>query len=155
MNIKKILPVLLLVIMALVALSIKNCRTSDSVNTSSRTTTNETTARTGHSPNVNQTNKPASQNGLDRNPSNLFYTKYAKCRMKCRHITQREVESILVNGNINYNKSELQNERGPKYAVEGNTDDGQHIRIIFAPNRKHISVVTVIDLEEDYACSCS
>jgi len=53
--------------------------------------------------------------------------------MKCRHITQQEVKDILVNGTINYNKSDLNDSRGPSYAVEGMTRDRQKVRIIFAP----------------------
>ena len=39
--------------------------------------------------------------------------------------------------------------------LEGNTDDGQHVRIIFAPKKQHISVVTVIDLENEFECDCN
>ncbi len=53
--------------------------------------------------------------------------------MKCRRITQQEVKDILVNGTINYNKSDLNDSRGPSYAVEGMTRDRQKVRIIFAP----------------------
>ncbi len=152
MNMKKLLPIILLVIMALIAISVKQCR--------SKTVVPKTTIRQNIPPISSNRSKPSVNNnvnrdGLDRNPDHLFYSKHARCRMKCRHITQQEVKEILVNGTINYNKSELQNERGPKYAVEGNTNDGQHVRIIFAPNTQHTNVVTVIDLEEDYACSCN
>ena len=74
--------------------------------------------------------------------------------MKCRHITQQEVKDILVNGTINYNKSELNDPRGPTYALEGRTKDGQKVRIIFAPKKEHTTVVTVIDLENEFACNC-
>ena len=152
MNMKKLLPIILLVIMAVVAISVKQCKKNNS--------TTKTTTRQNNIPPISSnrsapsSNNNANRDGLDRNPDRLFYSKHARCRMKCRHITQEEVKEILVDGTINYNKSELQDQRGPKYAVEGNTHDGQHVRIIFAPNTQHINVVTVIDLEEDYACSC-
>ncbi len=72
--------------------------------------------------------------------------------MACRKITQKEVQEILLEGKINYNKSELDNPQGPTYAVEGVTSDRQRVRIIFAPKQKHLSVVTVIDLENEFAC---
>ncbi|MDB5193557.1 MAG: hypothetical protein JWQ96_3120, partial [Segetibacter sp.] len=72
--------------------------------------------------------------------------------MACRDITQKEVREILAEGSINYNKSELDDPQGPTYALEGETNDRQHVRIIFAPKQKHIAVVTVIDLENDYEC---
>ena len=151
MNMKKILPLLLLIIMAVIAISLKRCNAnrSNAKPASSQNRNGSTSQRTYPSG-----NESANGRGLDRNPNRLFYTKHARCRMACRHITQQEVEDILINGSINYNKSELDNPRGPKYAVEGNTADGQKVRIIFAPNTQHISVVTVIDLVEDFACSC-
>ncbi len=151
MNMKKVFPVILLVILAILAIGIRRCNKSraNGRNISSRNSNTNTPQR--NSPPANGTQK---ERGLDRNPSRLFYTKHARCRMDCRHISQQEVEDILVQGTINYHKSELNNPRGPKYAVEGNTADGQRVRIIFAPNTQHISVVTVIDLVEDFACSC-
>ena len=74
--------------------------------------------------------------------------------MKCRQITQQEVRDILLNGKVNYNKSDLNDPKGASYALEGYTKDRQHIRVIFAPKQKHLSVVTVIDLEEERPCSC-
>ena len=38
----------------------------------------------------------------------------------------------------------------PKYALEGNTHDGQHVRIIFANSPRGPVVVTVIDLEKEW-----
>ena len=149
MNMKKILPILLLLIMAVVAISIRRCK-SNMANGKNISTQNTTPAQKNPPP----ANGTQNDRGLDRDVSRLFFTKHARCRMKCRHITQQEVKDILVNGTINYNKSELNDPRGSKYAVEGNTDDGQTVRIIFAPNTQHISVVTVIDLVEDFACSC-
>jgi hypothetical protein len=74
--------------------------------------------------------------------------------MKCRKITQQEVKDILTKGTVNYNKSNLNDPKGATYALEGNTDDGQHVRIIFAPKQKHLTVVTVIDLETEFECDC-
>ncbi|MEQ8363656.1 MAG: DUF4258 domain-containing protein [Cyclobacteriaceae bacterium] len=85
-----------------------------------------------------------------------FFTKHARCRMKCRSITQREIKEIVRKAKINYNKSDLQDSRGPKYAMEGYTSrDRKHIRVIVAPKQKHLSIVTVIDLDKEWECpSC-
>ena len=85
-----------------------------------------------------------------------FFTKHARCRMKCRSITQKEVKEIVSKAKVNYKKSDLQASRGPKYALEGYTSrDRQHIRVIVAPKQKHLSVVTVIDLDKEWECpSC-
>lgn len=143
MNMKKILPVLLLIVMAVVAISIRRCN-----NTSRPAVVSEKT------PSANTTPNTSDQLKFDRTATNLFFTKHAKCRMKCRHISQQEVKDILVKGTINYNKSDLEDPRGPSYALEGKTKDGQKVRIIFAPKKQHMTVVTVIDLEHEYVCNC-
>lgn len=148
MKLKKILPFLLLVLMAVVTLLLKRCNNSES----------ETTKRHSERPTENLPNvsRPSAKiEKFDRNTTKLFFTKHAKCRMKCRHITQQEVKDILLNGTVNYNKSNLHDTRGATYAVEGITKDRQRVRIIFAPKKQHLTVVTVIDLEEEYACNCT
>lgn len=96
------------------------------------------------------------QQGLNRRPQQINYSKHARCRMQCRRISQAEVEDILRNGTINYRKSELGDRPDcrRKYALEGATNDGQRVRIIFAPCRDEVTVVTVIDLGRDWACDC-
>ncbi len=142
---KKAAPYIFLAILAIVAIVIKQCNNKR----------------------PEQPNKPVPVNPkpvtdeekrkkIDRNTTDLFFTKHARCRMECRRITQKEVKEILANGTINYNKSDLNASDGPKYAVEGVTSDKQNVRVIFAPKQKHMTVVTVIDLENEWACpSCN
>jgi Domain of unknown function (DUF4258) len=92
--------------------------------------------------------------GFDRRVSYLEYSNHAKCRMQCRKISQAEVEEIMQEGTINYKKSDLQNARCPRYAVEGVTKDEQQVRIVFAQCDKLTEVVTVIDLNTDWSCDC-
>ena len=91
--------------------------------------------------------------GLDRDPASINYSKHSKCRMNCRHISEAEVKDILKNGTINYKKSELQGaECSKKYAVEGYSSDKQHLRIVFAPCKEEVTVITCIDLETEWEC---
>jgi hypothetical protein len=91
---------------------------------------------------------------IDRHPGKLIYTRHARCRMDCRHIDEAEVEDILAKGRINYRKSEPAGRPDPKYALEGATRDGQQVRIIFAPAKRGMVVITVIDLDTDWSCNC-
>jgi hypothetical protein len=102
------------------------------------------------------TSDPAStgREGLQRNTSQVIYTKHARCRMGCRSISEQEVIDILKNGTINYQKSDLRGSPDPKYAVEGNTADGQRVRMVFAQSPRGVVVVTVIDLEKEWRCDC-
>jgi len=147
MNMKKILPILFFVVLAIVALALKRC------NSNNETTTQSKPARTTRQAPVPAT-APPQEAKLDRTATELFFTRHAKCRMKCRQISQQEVRDILLNGKVNYSKSELNDPKGATYALEGYTKDRQHVRVIFAPKQKHLSVVTVIDLEEEHPCSC-
>jgi Domain of unknown function (DUF4258) len=99
-------------------------------------------------------NKTDRDKGFDRRTSLLEYSNHATCRMQCRKISPAEVEEIMREGKINYNKSDLQNARCPRYAVEGLTGDDQRVRIVYAQCNEKTVVVTVIDLETDYTCHC-
>lgn len=98
---------------------------------------------------------PADTVAIDRTESRIIYTKHARCRMDCRHIDESEVKEILAKGTINYEKSEPNDKPDPKYAFEGTTHDQQHVRIIFAPSKKGLVVITVIDLEKEWQCACN
>ena len=95
--------------------------------------------------------------GLNRNPIRILYSKHAQCRMECRFIDSSEVRQILREGTINYKKSEIGNRPDckRKYAIEGITRDQQRVRIIFAPCRDTITVVTVIDIGREWPCPCN
>ena len=140
---KKLIPYLLLAVLFMVALFVKQYRDQgqplpDSPNGRERKSTSD------------------NRNHLDtfRDPeAEYFFTKHVRCRMECRHITQKEVKEIVRKADVNYRKSDLQAAQGPKYALEGYTSkDRQHIRVIVSPKQKHLSIVTVIDLDEDYNC---
>lgn len=92
--------------------------------------------------------------GFDRRVSYLEYSNHAKCRMQCRKISQAEVEEIMRDGTVNYKKSDLQNTRCPRYALEGVTRDDQRVRIIYAQCDNKTEVVTVIDLNTEWSCDC-
>ena len=91
---------------------------------------------------------------FNRNNSHFIYTKHARCRMDCRHIDEAEVQEILQQGRINYRKSEPAGRPDPKYALEGTTRDGQQVRIVFAPAKRGMVVITVIDLGTEWSCDC-
>jgi hypothetical protein len=140
---KKLIPYLLLGVLLVVALFVKQYRDQG------QSFPDPTTAREKKS-------TTDSRNHLDtfRDPeAEYFFTKHARCRMECRHITQKEVKEIVRKAEVNYRKSDLQAAQGPKYALEGYTSkDRQHVRIIVAPKQKHLSIVTVIDLDKEWDC---
>ncbi|HMZ45824.1 MAG TPA: DUF4258 domain-containing protein [Chitinophagaceae bacterium] len=132
---KKAKPFIALVILVVVAIFLRNCVSNKS--------------------NKKEVDENVKQRGLNRNPSNINYTKHAKCRMDCRHIDEKEVVYILENGKINYSKSDLKGKDcNKKYAVEGISKDKQKLRIVFAPCNNEVTVITCIDLDTEWECSC-
>jgi Domain of unknown function (DUF4258) len=85
----------------------------------------------------------------------LVFTRHARCRMDCRHITAREIHEVLDNGEINYSKSEPDSRPDPKYAIEGYTAEQQHLRIIVAPEEAKLIIITCIELGVEWSCHCN
>ena len=139
---KKALPLILLVIVAVALLFIKRCSYGNSSSAKDKTPTGSTPAEAHR------------DRGFDRRVSYLQYSNHAKCRMECRHVTQSEVEETMRDGKVNYRKSDIKNARCPRYAVEDETKDGQHVRIVFAQCDNYTEVVTVIDLDTEWTCDC-
>lgn len=83
----------------------------------------------------------------------LVYTRHARCRMDCRHIDADEVDEILREGRINRERTRRD---GPctSYALEGRTSDDQNVRIVYADCDRETRVVTAIDLDRNWPCSC-
>jgi hypothetical protein len=94
------------------------------------------------------------QSAIDPN-SALIYTHHARCRMECRHISERDIREVLQEGYINSAKSEQNPGPCPTYAIEENRHtDGVRLRIIFAKCGQETRVVTCIDRDHEYACDC-
>ena len=144
---KKWAPYILIVVLGAALLIIKTCKNNNEPAPKPKVTNNDR-------PKDPASNKTDRDKGFDRRTSYLEYSQHAKCRMQCRKISQAEVEEIMRDGKINYNKSDLQNARCPRYAVEGMTNDDQRVRIVYAQCNESTIVVTVIDLETDFECQC-
>jgi len=144
-QLRKAAPIILVAILAVILFIARLCK--HELNTGSQSTVTNKAAK-------KEDGSIDRDRGFDRRISYLEYSKHAKCRMECRRISQAEVEEIMQDGKINYNKSDLQNARCPRYAIEGVTVDNQKVRIIFAQCNEKTEVVTVIDLDTEWSCDC-
>ena len=84
----------------------------------------------------------------------LILTRHAKCRMDCREISKAEVREVIREGKENKRKSNPNDSRCPTIALEDWTEDGQRVRIIVADCDNVAKLVTVIDLKNNYKCTC-
>jgi hypothetical protein len=101
---------------------------------------------------VKNTSEEAYVKALRSKP--LDYTQHALCRMGCRNIDESEVKEILQEGSINWDKTELKDQPCPSFALEGTTQDGQEVRIVFAGCEDKTRVITAIDLDTEWKCDC-
>jgi hypothetical protein len=154
---KTFVPVLILIAVLLVgALALRRCRSrqGEAPRKEYNQPRSNSSRRSGNSY-TPTTSSREDRGGLNRNPTTINYSKHARCRMQCRHISESEVREILNKGTINYKKSDLKGSPCSKrYAVEGRTHDDQRVRIIFAPCNTEETVVTVIDLGKEWTCDC-
>lgn len=145
-QLKKLFPILLIVVLAGLTFAIRTCKNGQAAKPAGTKTTS--------APKRNANEVIDRDKGFDRRVSYLEYSNHAKCRMECRKISEPEVEQIMEEGTINYNKSDIENSRCPRYAVEGVTTDDQRVRIVFAQCNDKTTVVTVIDLDTEWTCHC-
>jgi hypothetical protein len=114
--------------------------------------------RTGRNSKQNYPDRPLTTSEGDWRHHKLIYTSHARCRMECRDISEPEVEYVLANGTVNEDKSREMDEEAaghcPTYALEADTKDGQHVRIVFAACDKITKVITAIDLGKEHQCNC-
>ena len=118
-------------------------------------TTNNVTPSPKSEP-ANPLHKPALK-PLSFKGKRVSLTKHAKCRMECREIEQSEIQEVIDANNINKKKSEpnpSDPSRCPSWAYEGDTHDGQRVRVIVADCDTEAKIVTVIDLKTDFECAC-
>lgn len=98
--------------------------------------------------------EPERKEIFDRTPSHLSYTKHALCRMDCRRISKEDIKEIMRKGIINFNRSNRRDRPCPTFALQGETSDGEKLRVIFAQCNDETKVVTCYNLEEDFDCHC-
>lgn len=103
---------------------------------------------------VRRWNEPKIREAFDRHPASLVYSRHARCRMECRHISAEEIAEIMEKGVINFNKSDRGAQPCPTFALQGHTSDGDDIRVIFAQCRRETKVITCYNLHEDFECHC-
>jgi hypothetical protein len=85
----------------------------------------------------------------------LKYTRHARCRMDCRHISEADIKEVLREGHVNEAKSQQNESPCPTYAIEDDRNiDGVRLRIVFAKCEHETKVVTCIDRDHEFECDC-
>lgn len=87
--------------------------------------------------------------------TNIILTKHAKCRMDCRHINTEEIAEIIHTGTVDYSRSRKGSKGDETYALEGYSNEHQHLRVVVAPENDGLVVITCIDLDKEWPCNCN
>jgi hypothetical protein len=74
--------------------------------------------------------------------------------MGCRHISKKDIQSIMERGIINLGRSDRNEKPCPVFAIQGVTDNGESLRIIFAQCNEETKVITCYNLVKDFVCDC-
>ncbi|RYZ23745.1 MAG: DUF4258 domain-containing protein [Chitinophagaceae bacterium] len=98
--------------------------------------------------------EPAAREVFDRHPARMVYTKHARCRMDCRAISEQDIREVMDRGIINLAKSDPRDRPCPTYALQGETSDGESVRVIFAQCGTETKVITCYNLRQDFECDC-
>jgi hypothetical protein len=86
----------------------------------------------------------------------LIYTRHAKCRMDCRHISEAEIKEVIIEGHIKEQKSNANHKPCPTIAIEDYTKTNKNLRIVFAKCEDGVTkVVTCIELDKEFNCNCN
>lgn len=80
-------------------------------------------------------------------------TAHAKCRMDCRHISEKEIKEVLQKGKINYSKTKKNAAPCPSYAVDYFVN-GKQIRIVVGDCDDKAVIITVMDTGKNFECHC-
>jgi hypothetical protein len=87
--------------------------------------------------------------------AHLIYTRHARCRMDCRHISEADIREVLREGHVNAAKSQQNQSPCPTFAIEEDRhSDGVRLRVVFARCENETKVVTCIDRDHEYQCDC-
>jgi len=104
----------------------------------------------------NETPADFSEEDLRYRGAKIVLTHHARCRMDCRKIDAYEIQEVIDQGHINARKSrDAPPGKGkcPTTAYEGTTRDNQFVRVILGTCEVP-KIITVIDLKNDYHCTC-
>lgn len=98
--------------------------------------------------------EPERREAFDRAPKVLRYTGDARCRMKCRTISEGDVQEIMKKGVINFNRSNRRSQPCPTFALQGRTARGAYLRVHFTQCPEATTVLNCYNLEAAADCDC-
>jgi hypothetical protein len=98
---------------------------------------------------------PASMKMDELNAQKQEYTTLAECTLKCRNISQAELQEFMKKGKVNYDESHVHEKPFATYAVETTSNKGKLLRILIEDADTVTKITSVLDLSlATDTCSC-
>ena len=97
---------------------------------------------------------PGSRVMEDLNRFDLNYTSASDCFLDCNEISKEDIQVLLGNGEVNFDKSKTKGEDHPSYAIDGQAADGRSLRVFFYRLDSTYEVTGGFVLEQARDCAC-
>ena len=82
------------------------------------------------------------------------YSDKAICNMECRNISKDGIREMLTRGDVLFSESETRAKPCPSYVIEGETDAGRLLRVVFTRCDSTSEVLSAHAVDENLDCSC-
>lgn len=98
--------------------------------------------------------EPRRKEVFNRNPGRLVITEEALCYMNCLQVSRAEVEEIMQRGIIHFSRSRLQQRPCAMIFVQGETQKGKKLSVLFAQCLEETRVIRCSRLNQKDSCLC-
>ena len=83
----------------------------------------------------------------------IFLPELGKC-IECLSLNEKEIKKIIVNSNVDFNKSNTKDKERPVYFIEGRLNSGQNISFLIECSAKTSLIKKVSTGNNLIKCDC-
>src|SRR6476469_2026282 len=91
---------------------------------------------------------------FNRNPGIILYAAEAICQKQCFGLQDRDIETVIHKGIINFNRSERNHKPCPKIVLQGLISGGRTLQVSFMQCSEKTSVLSCYVKRSDKDCTC-
>jgi len=99
--------------------------------------------------------EPQPNEAFNRTPARLRFYAFARCRMRCLHVSDADIRALMKSGVINLGRSNRYGHPCPIFAVQGRTAGRRYIRAVFEQCHNATYLANCYNIEQDITCDCT